>query len=53
MIRCTLALFLFFGSLNAADPPKPPVPKTTTELEQALSMVLVETSLSFRSFSAW
>jgi len=43
MIRCALALFLLSVSLNAADLPQPPVPKTTAELEQALRKVLVET----------
>jgi CubicO group peptidase (beta-lactamase class C family) len=43
MSRRAFALFLFSVSLNAADPPKPPVPKTTSELEQALRKVLVDT----------
>jgi CubicO group peptidase (beta-lactamase class C family) len=43
MIRPALALVLFCGSLIAADPPKPPVPKTTPELEQAVRKVLAET----------
>lgn len=43
MIRSALVLLVLCAALSAADPPQPPVPKTTSELEQAIRKVLVET----------
>src|SRR6516225_5433786 len=42
MIRVTLTILFCAATLTAADP-KPPVPKTTAELEQAIRKVLADT----------